>query len=97
MAIEQSHRRQLACKIVDLRKLRPPSRIKCGGWECPAAAKDVDSRLQIEKGKSWAGKQKRDRVEEKVKTYYREAEILASLNHVGLALFKLSVTVLTAT
>jgi hypothetical protein len=52
--------------------------------------------LQIAKVKSWAGKQKKDRVEEKIKTYYREAEILASLNHVGLALFKPSLAVLTA-
>jgi hypothetical protein len=95
MAIEQSHRRQLACKIVDLRKLRTPDRIKSGHWECPAPAKDVDSRLQIEKVKSWARKQKMDRVEEKIKTYYREAEILASLNHVGLALFKPSLAALT--
>lgn len=93
MAIEQSQRRQLACKIVDLRKLRPPSRMKFGRWERPAPAKDVDSRLQLEKVKSLDWKHKKDdRFEEKLKTYYREAEILASLNHVSLALFEPSLT-----
>lgn len=97
MAIEQSQRRQLACKIVDLRKLRPPSRTKFGSWERPAPAKDVDSRMQLEKVKSWRWKQKTDdRVEDKLKTYYREAEILASLNHVSLCLFKTSLVLTDA-
>jgi hypothetical protein len=84
MAIEQSQRTQLACKVVDLRKLQPPSRMKFGRWERPAPAGDVDSRLQLFKVKSWGQKQKRDnQLEEKLKTCYREAEILASLNHVS--------------
>ena len=83
MAIEQSQRTQLACKVVDLRKLQPPSRMRFGRREQPAAAEDVDSRLQLTKVKSWAQRQKRDnKLEEKLKTCYREAEILASLNHV---------------
>ena len=85
MAIEQSQRTQLACKVVDLRKLQPPSRMRFGRWERPAAAEDVDSRLQLVQVKSWVQKQKKDgRLEEKLKTYYREAEILASLSHVRL-------------
>ena len=85
MAIEQSRRTQLTCKVVDLRKLQPPSRMRFGRREQAAAAEDVDSRLQLVKIKSWGQKRKRDnRVEEKLKTCYREAEILASLSHVRL-------------
>jgi hypothetical protein len=87
MAIEQFQRKQLACKIVDLRKLQPPNRMVFGRWEQPAAAEDVDSRSQLAKVKSWGQKQKKDnRLEEKLKTYYREADILASLNHVSCSL-----------
>ena len=83
MAIEQSQRTQLACKVVDLRKLQPPGRMRFGRREHPAAAEVVDSRLQLVKVKSWGLKQKRDhKLEQKLKTYYREADILASLNHV---------------
>jgi hypothetical protein len=84
MAIEQFRRKQLACKIVDLRKLQPPDQVAFGHWEQPAAAEDIDSRLQLAKVRSWGQKQKRDnRLKEKLKTYYREADILASLNHVS--------------
>jgi hypothetical protein len=86
MAIEQFQRKQLACKIVDLRKLQSPSRMAFGRWEQPAAAEDIDSRPQLAKVKSWGQKQKDSRLEEKLKTYYREADILASLNHVSCSL-----------
>jgi serine/threonine protein kinase len=87
MAIEQFQRKQLACKIVDLRKLPPPNRMAFGHWEQPAAAEDVDSRLQLAKVKSWGQKEKKEnRLQEKLKTYYREADILASLNHVSCSL-----------
>ena len=84
MAIEQCQRKQLACKIVDLRKLQPPSRTSFERREQPAAAEDIDGRLQLAKVKSWGQKQKKNnRLEEKLKTYYREVDILASLNHVS--------------
>jgi hypothetical protein len=86
MAIEQFQRKQLACKIVDLRKLQSPSRMAFGRWEQPAAAEDIDSRPQLAKVKSLGQKQKDSRLEEKLKTYYREADILASLNHVSCSL-----------
>ena len=93
MAIEQSQRTQLACKIVDLRKLESPGRPEFQRWERPAPAQDVDSRLQLVKVKSWGKKQKKEnRLEEKLKTYYREAEILASLSHVCLPLYERSST-----
>ena len=83
MAVEQSRGTQLACKVVDLRKLQQPSRMTFGRWEQPAAAEDVDSRLQLAKVKSWVKKQKKDnQLGQKLKTYYREVDILASLNHV---------------
>jgi hypothetical protein len=84
MAIEQAQRTQLACKVIDLRKLRAQNRMKFGRWERPAAAKEANSRLQLVKVKSWGQKQKKDaQFEEKLKTYYREVEILASLKHVS--------------
>jgi hypothetical protein len=65
--------------------------MKSGRWERPAPAEDVDSRLQLVKVKSWGQKQNKDnRLEEKLKTYYREAEILASLSHASFISFKLS-------
>ena len=87
MAIEQFQRKQLACKIVDLRKLQPSNQAAFRHREQPAAAGDIDNRLQLAKVKSWGQKQKKDnRLEEKLKTYYREVDILASLNHVSCSL-----------
>ena len=57
MAVEQTARRQLACKVVDLRKLRPKTFI--GRRERPAAAEDVDDRFQMRKILDWAEKQKK--------------------------------------
>src|ERR1700722_8121231 len=87
MAIEQFQRKQLACKIVDLRRLQPHNRMSSGRWEQPTAAENVNGRLQLVEIKSWGQKQKKDnRLEEKPKTYYRGAAILASLNHVSCSL-----------
>jgi hypothetical protein len=84
MAIEQSKRTQLACKIVDLRKLKTAPRATTGRLESPAAAEDVDSRVQMAKIKSWATqKQKENRLAQQLKVYHREATILASLSHVS--------------
>ena len=84
MAIEQSNRTQLACKIVDLRKLRCAPLAGVDRVESPAAAEEVDTRIQIAKVKSWAErKQRKGRIEQELQVYYREASILASLNHVA--------------
>jgi hypothetical protein len=81
MAVEQSARRQLACKVVDLRKLHPS--IPIGRIESPAAAEDVDSRVQKRKVKDWAEKQKRgNKLDNKLRLYSREFEILSSISHV---------------
>lgn len=84
MAIEQKARVQVACKMVDLRKLMPRRVNRFGHLEQPAAAEDVDSRVQMRKLKDWVNERKRERgVEEKLKLYLREVEILASINHVS--------------
>jgi hypothetical protein len=83
MAIGQSRRTQLACKIVDLRKLKSSPRMQIGRSERAAAAEDVDSQVQMAKIKSWAKrKQNESRLVQQLKVYYREARILASLSHV---------------
>ncbi|EXJ72356.1 CAMK protein kinase [Cladophialophora psammophila CBS 110553] len=82
MAVEQMARRQVACKVVDLRKLVPRSQRQFGRPENPAAADEVDSRVQMRKIKAWANQQKRDNaLERKLRAYYREVEILGSISH----------------
>ncbi len=83
MAIEQHARAQVACKIVDLRKLigKP---FNFGPPDQPAAAEDVDFRAELRKVKAWGDQQKReDRLEDKLRLYFREVEILASISHVS--------------
>lgn len=82
MAVEQCARRQLACKVVDLRKLRPS--IPIGRREEPAAAEKVDSRVQMRKLKDWIGKQKKgNTLQDKLRVYSREVEILTTISHVS--------------
>ena len=82
MAVEQGARRQLACKVVDLRKLRLT--IPIGRLEYPASAEDVDNRVQIRKVKDWGNKQKNgNKLEDKLHVYAREVEILNSTSHVS--------------
>ncbi|KAL2426449.1 Serine/threonine-protein kinase Chk2 [Exophiala dermatitidis] len=82
MAIEQASRAQVACKLVDLRKLRPKPRNVFGRLEHPAPAEDVDSMAQLRKIKTWGNQKKRDQgVFTKLKMYFREINILASLRH----------------
>lgn len=82
MAVEQGARRQLACKVVDLRRLRPT--IPIGRFECPASAEDVDNRVQMRKVKDWVDKQKKgNKLGDKLKVYAREVEILNSISHVS--------------
>ena len=84
MAIEQSARRQVACKLVDLRMLRPKMQNTFGRPEQPAAAENVDSRIQLRKVKDWGNQQRRGKgLEHKLKIYFREVEILASISHVS--------------
>jgi serine/threonine protein kinase len=80
MAIEQTARTQLACKLVDLRRLRPSLRF--GRRESILPADEVSSKDQARRLKQWADQTKREnKVEVKLKAYYSEAEILASIRH----------------
>lgn len=84
MAINESQRRQLACKVVDLRKLRPQTRCRIGRKEQPAQAEDVDNRVQLRKLAALADERKKEHLlEDKLAQWYREADILASINHVS--------------
>lgn len=83
MAVEQTARVQVACKVVDLRQLMPISRTQFGRLEQPAAAGDVDTRVQMRKLKAWIDQQKRENgLEKKLRQYYREIEILSTISHV---------------
>ncbi|ETI23516.1 hypothetical protein G647_05318 [Cladophialophora carrionii CBS 160.54] len=82
MAIEQSTRHQVACKVVDLRVLMPGAQIKFGRADQPVAAEEIDNRTQVRKLKAWALQQKRkDALERQLSKYYREVDILASISH----------------
>lgn len=86
MAIEQSTRAQVACKVVDLRKLTPNLQNEFGRPEQPAAAEDVDNKVQARKVKAWADQKKREKgVAAKLKMYFREIDILATISHVSLS------------
>jgi uncharacterized protein YukJ len=77
MVVDRVSRRQKACKVVDLRKLRPLP------IEHPATAVDVNETAEMGKLKEWAEKQKgASRLKDKLKVYAREFEILNYLNHV---------------
>ncbi|KAI1612223.1 kinase-like domain-containing protein [Exophiala viscosa] len=82
MAIEQQARAQVACKLVDLRRLEDRPLDFLEGLERPAAAQDVDSRAELKKVNEWGGQQKREGyLEDKLRIYLREVEILASVSH----------------
>jgi hypothetical protein len=82
MAVEQVARRQLACKMVDLRSLRPGIAIE--RRQRPAPADEVDTREQTRKIKDWIPKKNSaDRLGDKLKTYAREVEILNTISHVS--------------
>ena len=85
MAINESQRLQLACKVVDLRKLRPQIRCKVGHYERPVQAEDVDNRVQLRKVVALADeKKKKHLLKDKLALWYREADILSSINHVSI-------------
>jgi hypothetical protein len=70
--------------VVDFRKLIPRTENIFGRPEQPAAAEDVDFRVQLRKIKNLAVQKQRERgLEDKLKVYFREVEILASISHVN--------------
>lgn len=79
MTIEQTTRSQLACKVVDLRKLRPACSF---GKKVDSLSTDNDSSRMLSKQvKQWGDKKKEDKLNDKLKTYFREVEILTSIRH----------------
>jgi hypothetical protein len=85
MAINTSQRRQLACKVVDLRKLRYSIKRSSAAHEKPAQAEDVDVRIQMRKLAALADeKKKMHLLEDNLGRWYREVDILASINHVSI-------------
>jgi hypothetical protein len=87
MAINESQRRQLACKVVDLRKLRVYTKRKPTGKEQPAQAEDVDNRVQMRKLAALADeKKKKQSLEHNLERWYREVDILASITHVSVTI-----------
>jgi serine/threonine protein kinase len=81
MAIEQSRQTQLACKVVDLRRLKASPR-KLGWRESSRVVDDVDRQEQLDMIKLWSErKQKEARLEQELKVFHREASILATLCH----------------
>jgi serine/threonine protein kinase len=74
MAINQTYSSQLACKVIDLRKVRKP--------EIALRATAVNVFAQQEKTHGLVAKPKEsDRLDERLKVYYREADILNSVKH----------------
>lgn len=84
MAIDLSHRSQVACKIVDLRKLKRQAGLEIGRLQQPAPASDIDQKAQACKVKNWGMTQRGENiVEKKLEKYYREIEILSTIHHVS--------------
>ncbi|ODH51652.1 CAMK protein kinase [Paracoccidioides brasiliensis] len=86
MAISTKHRKQLACKIIDIGSLkRRLSQIeveKRTELHVPRPAADVDAWQEIEKIKDWAERRNETSyVKSKLQVYKREVEILKDLFH----------------
>lgn len=81
MAIEFSTRSQVACKVIDIRKLKRGGDIN-DLPERPTAATEVDARSQLYKVKVWAENHKHQ-MEDSLQRYLREVDILTSIKHVS--------------
>lgn len=93
MAIEQTTRTQLACKVVDLRRIGRTSE-QSGLRQQRQAHSDGYARGELRKVRIWADKQKRQiPLEKKFNSYVREFEILSSISHANIiALDKVFIT-----
>ena len=87
MVINQFTHRQVACKIVSLRNVRQQhvGKIRSsffGHYDRPRSVDKVNQHAQLMKINDW-GKRKQQEalIEDKMKKYDREAEILASISH----------------
>lgn len=93
LAIEQTTRTQLACKVVDLRRIgrTREQNVSC---EQPQSRSDSHARCELIKVRIWADKQRRQiPLEKRFSSYMREFEILSSISHPNIiALDKVFIT-----
>lgn len=81
MAIEQTTRTQIACKIVDLRRIGP-SKNRVASSNTPHKAEDHDIQTELQKIASWGNQKKREiDLQARLSAYLREFEILCSFSH----------------
>ena len=82
MAIEQSSKKQIACKIIDLRRFAPRPKVRFGPPPEPIPAANVNSAQQLVKMYDWGKRMKANSAcSREVKKLLREASILAKVNH----------------
>lgn len=88
MAINNFNHRQVACKIVPLKKIKEKygaceaAKYKFGRFERPSPAKKVNHKREMLKVLSWKKRTAlATRLAEKLKTYDREVDILKSQDH----------------
>lgn len=91
MAVSMEHRKQLACKIIDIGGLKKRlDRIEWGKrteLRAPRPAAEVDVQEEIEKVKYWAERRRETLgIESKLRVYKREVDILKDLHHVWVPL-----------
>ncbi|KKZ68287.1 hypothetical protein EMCG_06043 [[Emmonsia] crescens] len=86
MAVSMEHKKQLACKIIDIGGLKKRlDRIELGKrteLRAPRPAAEVDVQEEIEKVKYWAERRRETLgIESKLRVYKREVDILKDLHH----------------
>lgn len=93
MAIEQSTRTQLACKVVDLRRIGPKAKRRTS-FVTPRKAEEYDTKTELQKLATWSDQKKREiDMETKLSAYFREFEMLCSFTHPNIiAVDKVSIT-----
>ncbi|PGH01973.1 CAMK protein kinase [Blastomyces parvus] len=86
MAVSMKHKKQLACKIIDLGNLRKRLQLIKRGkhteLRAPRPAAEVDVEEETEKVKYWAERRQEIlAIEAKLRVYEREVDILKDLDH----------------
>lgn len=82
MAVERSSKTQLACKIVNLRRVTIKGRPKANAEERSTSVDKMDSSEQKQSIESWVERKKVAKIrEDRLKLYRREAHILSQINH----------------
>ncbi|KLJ08966.1 hypothetical protein EMPG_15612 [Blastomyces silverae] len=86
MAVSMEHKKQLACKIIDIGNLKKRLQLikfeKHTELRAPRPAAEVDVQKETEKVKCWAERrQEAVAIEAKLRVYEREVDILKDLDH----------------